>query len=63
MNEDWFKSSRSQGSSGCVEARLGGDSAQVRDSKDRSGPVLTFSASAWMAFLDDVKEGRYDLDA
>jgi hypothetical protein len=33
----------------------------VRDSKDRSGPVLAFEPEAWTAFLDRVKGGEFDL--
>jgi hypothetical protein len=33
----------------------------VRDSKDQSGPVLSFDASAFQAFIEDIKAGRFDL--
>ncbi|GIG57697.1 hypothetical protein Lfu02_20690 [Longispora fulva] len=32
--------------------------AFVRDSKDRSGPVLAVSAADWSAFVTDIKSGR-----
>lgn len=60
---DWRKSTRSgNGGSDCVEVatNLSGV-VGVRDSKDRSGPVLTFGAEAWRAFLDGVKRGDFDL--
>ncbi|WP_410811325.1 DUF397 domain-containing protein [Micromonospora sp. 067-2] len=49
----WRKSTRSNGSGGaCVEVadNLPGLVA-VRDSKDPTGPVLTFAADAWRAFV------------
>jgi hypothetical protein len=33
----------------------------MRDSKDRSGPVLVFTRSEWQAFVDGVKSGEFDL--
>ncbi|WP_422755438.1 DUF397 domain-containing protein [Micromonospora sp. WMMD708] len=53
----WRKSTRSSGNSGdCVEvaANLPGV-VGVRDSKDRSGPVLTFAPTAWRSFLRHAK--------
>ncbi|PTA44603.1 DUF397 domain-containing protein [Micromonospora sp. RP3T] len=53
----WRKSSRS-GQSECVE--VAGNLAGVvgvRDSKDPTGPVLTFTADAWRAFVR-VSGGR-----
>ena len=49
----WRTSTRSSGNSGnCVEVadNLPGLVA-VRDSKDRSGPVLTFAPGAWRSFV------------
>ena len=49
----WRTSSRSTDSGGnCVEVadNLPGV-VLVRDSKDRSGPMLTFAADAWCAFV------------
>lgn len=53
----WRTSSRSNGTGGnCVEVagNLPGV-VVVRDSKDRTGPVLIFAPDAWRAFL-----GRLD---
>lgn len=48
----WFKSSHSGSDGGdCVEVALGPASVRVRDSKDRSGPVLAFEPDAWTAFV------------
>ncbi|MER7335782.1 MULTISPECIES: DUF397 domain-containing protein [unclassified Micromonospora] len=52
----WRKSTRSNGSGGaCVEVadNLPGVVA-VRDSKDPSGPALTFGPAAWRAFVSGV---------
>jgi hypothetical protein len=48
----WRKSSYSTGgdSSACVEVSLAHD-ALVRDSKNVSGDVLTFSAPAWQSLV------------
>lgn len=61
LTEEWKTSSRSGEGSACVEARAEDGAAQVRDSKDRTGPVLTFGATAWEQFLDEVRTGRFDL--
>ncbi|WP_408610570.1 DUF397 domain-containing protein [Lentzea terrae] len=49
----WRKSSYSGGAedSDCVEVSLSSD-ALVRDSKNPSGGVLTFSSAAWQNFLE-----------
>lgn len=52
MNAVWRKSSHSNGSQpNCVEVALGVDAVAVRDSKNTSGPVLTFRATGWANFL------------
>lgn len=50
----WRKSSRS-GTTNCVEVALRRDVVAVRDSKDRRGPVLTFSPTAFNEFLAELK--------
>ncbi len=56
----WHTSSYSASNGGCVEVGRHTDSDEngvvtdrvlVRDSKDRTAPALTFSATAWRAFL------------
>lgn len=52
----WRKSSYSNSAGGsCVEvAARDAEWMGVRDSKDRSGPTLTFSADDWTKFLDGI---------
>ena len=57
----WHTSSRSNGGGECVEVAddLPGVVA-VRDSKDRSGPVLVLGAHAWTTFVSRVKSNALD---
>ncbi|CAN3983831.1 DUF397 domain-containing protein [Kitasatospora purpeofusca] len=49
----WFKSSYSGNEGGaCVEVAEATSAVLVRDSKDKSGPHLTFSPAAWEAFVE-----------
>lgn len=59
----WRKSSRSDnGGSTCVEvAKNLPGIVGVRDSKDSSGPVLTFSTDEWTTFVNGVKDREFDL--
>ncbi|WP_343448881.1 DUF397 domain-containing protein [Micromonospora oryzae] len=52
----WRKSTRSNNGGDCVEVadNLPGI-VGLRDSKDLSGPVLTFTPSSWATFIEDVK--------
>ena len=55
----WRKSTRS-GNNGCIEVAFVGDQVAIRDSKDRSGPVLQFTHREWEAFLAGVRHGEFD---
>ncbi len=56
----WRKSSRSS-TNGCVEVAVINGSVAVRDTKDRQGPVLTFTPIEWEAFVGGVRDGEFDL--
>ena len=58
----WRKSTLSV-SNGCVEVAIQADGVAVRDSKDRSGPVLHFTRHEWEAFVGGVRAGEFDLEA
>ncbi|KUJ66887.1 toxin [Streptomyces albus subsp. albus] len=50
---EWRKSSHSGSDGGdCVEVARCPGVVHVRDSKDRSGPTLTFSPEEWAAFVE-----------
>ena len=56
----WRKSACSGGATNCVE--VAGSLpliVAVRDSKDPSGPALTFGCGTWDAFTARVKSGMY----
>jgi hypothetical protein len=51
----WRKALRSSGDGACVEVAPAAGSVAVRDSKDCTGPMLRFDATAWRVFLARVK--------
>ncbi len=55
---DWRKASQS-GDGNCVEIAFVDDRVGVRDSKDRSGPVLNFTRAEWAAFVAGVRTGTF----
>lgn len=55
---EWRKSTRSSGNGNCVEFADLGDLVAVRDTKDRGGPVLRFTAAGWRAFIAGTKRGE-----
>jgi hypothetical protein len=58
----WRTASYSGGNGSCVEvaSNLPGIVA-VRDSKDREGPALAFTAEAWSELLRGIRDGEFDL--
>jgi hypothetical protein len=56
----WVKATRSNNQEGCVEQRRTEDTIEVRDTKDRSGPVLRFTPAEFAAWLDGAKKGEFD---
>ena len=53
---DWRKSTYSDSNGGqCVETASGSDVILVRDTTDRDGDTLAFTASAWQAFTGSLK--------
>jgi hypothetical protein len=58
----WRKSTYSSSNSNCVEVASNlPDVVAVRDTKDRNGPTLAFTADEWQAFVQGVKRGEFDL--
>jgi hypothetical protein len=55
----WRKSTYSN-ANGCVEVAFVDTRVAVRDSKDRTGPVLVFGSHEWEAFLNGVRAGEFD---
>lgn len=48
----WFKSSYSAGDGGqCVEVAVAPGTVHVRDSKNKTGPVLAVASDEWAAFV------------
>jgi hypothetical protein len=56
----WIKSSASGSDSNCVELRRHDGMIEVRDSKDREGPVLRFTDAEFAAWLDGANRGEFD---
>jgi predicted secreted Zn-dependent protease len=56
----WRKSSRSGAAGHCVEVAEAPTAVLVRDSKDATGPVLSFGAPDWTGFLAGVRAGEFD---
>jgi Domain of unknown function (DUF397) len=60
-NAWWRTSSHTIAANACVEvAELPGGHRAVRDSKNRSGPALMFTAAEWAAFTAGIRAGGFD---
>lgn len=57
---EWRKSSRSNASDdgACVEIAFASEAVGVRDSKNTSGPILTFPTVTWDAFRADLRTNQ-----
>ena len=56
----WRKSTRSGAAGHCVEVATNPSAVFVRDSKDATGPVLTFDAPDWAGFIAGIRAGEFD---
>jgi hypothetical protein len=53
------KSSYSNGQAECVEVAVTADGRAVRDSKDTTIPMASFSDSIWGSFIRGLKDGDF----
>lgn len=56
----WRKSKRSGEAGNCVEVALAREVVGVRDSKAPDGGRLVFAPDAWRAFVESIKQGKFD---
>jgi hypothetical protein len=56
----WIKASASSNDGECVELRRHEGLIEVRDSKDRGGPILRFTHAEFAAWLDGAGKGEFD---
>jgi hypothetical protein len=52
---NWRKATYSNGGENCVESASGSGVVLVRDTKDRDGGTLAFSAGAWERFTASLQ--------
>jgi hypothetical protein len=56
-----WRTSTYSGGNGCVEVAFADGLVAIRDTKDRRGPMLVFTAAEWEAFLAGAREGQFEL--
>jgi len=56
----WIKASASNEEGSCVEMRSHDGLVEVRDTKDRSGPVVRFTRAEFAAWLDGARGQEFD---
>jgi uncharacterized protein DUF397 len=56
----WRKAAYSASNGSCVEVAPIDGGVAVRDSKDPDGPILSYTAAEWFAFLHGAKNGEFD---
>lgn len=61
LGAGWRKANRSVNNGACVELASAGTQVLVRDSTNRGGLVLSYSANGWRAFLAVAKSGSHDM--
>lgn len=55
----WRKSMRSVGNGACVEVTEAEPGVAVRDTTDKAGPFVAYSATAWRSFGQAVRQGYF----
>jgi hypothetical protein len=61
--KDWYKSSFSINEPSCVGARIHADgTVDLRNTNNPEGPMLTFTRPEWLAFVQGVEAGEFNLD-
>lgn len=44
----------------CIRIAANGDMVLIGDSKNPDGPVLSYSAAEWQAFVEGIRHGDFD---
>ena len=57
----FFKSTFSGDAGQCVEVCMTNQNIAVRDSKEPEANILVFSKDEWIAFIQGVKFGEFDI--
>jgi hypothetical protein len=58
---EYTKSTHSGNDGACVEMHEHQGEIHVRDSKDKTGPFLTFTPDEWRAFINGVKDDEFTI--